>query len=79
MGSGLFPMQTLERAGVRYAMGTDIGGGTSFSMLQTLAEAYKVQQLQDNNLSPEKAFYLATLGGADVLDIADKVGNLAVG
>ena len=64
---------------IRVGLGTDIGGGTSFSMLQTLNEAYKVLQLQGQKLSPFKAFYLATLGGADALDLTDLVGNFEVG
>ena len=60
-------------------MGTDVGGGSSFSLLQTLSEAYKIQQLQGVNLSPEQSFYMATLGGAKALDLADKIGNFAIG
>jgi guanine deaminase len=48
-------------------------------MLQTLSEAYKIQQLQQVNLSPEQSFYMATLGGAKALDLHDKIGNFAVG
>ena len=60
-------------------MGTDVGGGHSFSILETLAEAYKVQQLQGHRLTPFKAFYLATLGGARCLDLEDKIGNFNIG
>jgi cytosine/adenosine deaminase-related metal-dependent hydrolase len=31
---------------VPVAVATDIGGGTSYSMLRTMSEAYKVLQLQ---------------------------------
>jgi guanine deaminase len=79
IGSGLFPMQRLAAAGIRIGIGTDVGGGTSFSMLQTLAEAYKVQQMQGHNLTPEQAFYLATLGGAKALDLDDMIGNFKPG
>ena len=48
-------------------------------MLQTLADGYKMQQLNGHNLSPEQSFYLATLGGARALDIDDKIGNFVVG
>jgi len=79
IGSGLFPLRQLQKFGINIGMGTDVGGGSSFSMLQTLSEAYKIQQLQQVNLSPEQSFYMATLGGAKALDLDDKIGNFAVG
>ncbi|MCV2402226.1 guanine deaminase [Marinomonas sp. C2222] len=79
IGSGLFNLKKAEEHKVNVGLGTDVGGGTSFSMLQTLNEAYKVIQLQNENLSPIKSFYLATLGGAKALRLEDKIGNLAVG
>ncbi|MCP4791326.1 MAG: guanine deaminase, partial [Gammaproteobacteria bacterium] len=79
IGSGLFPLRQLQRFGIKMGMGTDVGGGSSFSLLQTLSEAYKIQQLQGVNLSPEQSFYMATLGGAKALDLADKIGNFAIG
>ena len=60
-------------------IGTDVGGGTSFSMLRTLAESYKVAQLARQRLSPLRAFYLATLGGARALGQEDRLGNFAPG
>jgi guanine deaminase len=79
IGSGLFPMQKMQQHGIKIGMGTDVGGGTSFNMLQTLADGYKMQQLNGHNLSPEQSFYLATLCGARALDIDDKIGNFVVG
>ncbi|MCZ2722734.1 guanine deaminase [Marinomonas sp. 15G1-11] len=79
LGSGLFRLNKAEEHNVNVGLGTDVGGGTSFSMLQTLSEAYKVIQLQGEKLSPFKSLYLATLGGAKALRLEDKIGNLAVG
>lgn len=87
LGSGLFPMHRANQQGVEIGLGTDIGAGTSFSLLQTMDEAYKVIQLQKSmfnnkslaSLSPFSAFYLATLGSAKALDIDDKVGNFVPG
>lgn len=79
LGSGLFPFRQLRDQGVRVAMGTDVGAGTSFSMLETLDEAYKVAQLQKARLSPLEGFYLATLGGAKALSLDDKIGNFLPG
>jgi guanine deaminase len=79
IGSGLFPMKRMQDHGIKIGMGTDVGGGTSFNMLQTLADSYKMQQLKGNNLSPEQSFYLATLGGAKALDMDDKIGNFTIG
>lgn len=79
IGSGLFKLNKAEEHKVNVGLGTDVGGGTSFSLLQTMNEAYKVIQLQNENLSPIKSLYLATLGGAKALRLEDKIGNLAVG
>jgi cytosine/adenosine deaminase-related metal-dependent hydrolase len=76
LGSGLFNLPMAERHKVNVGLGTDVGGGTSFSILQTLNEAYKVMQLQGAKLSPFKSLYLATLGGARALRLEDKIGNL---
>jgi guanine deaminase len=79
LGSGLFDLALADRCGCRVGVGTDVGAGTSFSMLRTLGEAYKVCQLRGENLDPLRAFYLATLGGARALGIHDRVGALQVG
>lgn len=79
LGSGLFALGAARDAGVHVGMGTDIGGGISFSMLRTLAEGYKVVKLAGQALSPWRAFYLATLGGARALGIEANVGSLAPG
>ncbi|WMC10968.1 guanine deaminase [Oceanimonas pelagia] len=79
LGSGLFDLPAAERHRIRVGLGTDVGAGTSFSMLQTINEAYKIQQLQQHKLHPMKAFYLATLGGAEALRLDDRLGNLLPG
>ncbi|MBJ7553066.1 guanine deaminase [Marinomonas spartinae] len=79
IGSGLFKLSKAEEYKVNVGMGTDVGGGTSFSILQTLNEAYKVVQLQNENLNPIKSLYLATLGGAKALRLEHKIGNLVAG
>jgi len=58
------------------ALATDVGGGTSFSMLQTMNEAHKVARLTGHHLTATRMFYLATAGAAQALDLADKVGTL---
>ena len=79
LGSGLFDYGLARELGVRVGIGTDVGGGTSFSMLRTLAEAYKVLQLEGQGLAPLQAFYLATLGGARSLYLDHFIGNFARG
>ncbi|MDO6564251.1 guanine deaminase [Amphritea sp. 1_MG-2023] len=79
LGSGLFNLPQAETYKINVGMGTDVGAGTSFSMLQTINEAYKVMQLQGHKLHPFKSFYLATLGGAKALQLEDKIGNLEPG
>jgi guanine deaminase len=79
LGSGLFDLDAALEHGVNVSIGTDVGGGTSFSMLRTLAESYKVAQLARQRLSPLRAFYLATLGGARALGLEDRLGNFENG
>ncbi len=81
LGSGLFDIfNTIKRERpVAVGLATDLGAGTSFSMLQTLNEAYKVSQLNGHSLSAMQAFYLATLGGASALDLDSQIGSVEVG
>lgn len=79
LGSGLFPLKKTWDKGVKVGLGTDIGAGTSFNQLQTLNEAYKVQQLQGEKLSAFEALYHATLGGAKALSLDDRLGNFNIG
>jgi guanine deaminase len=79
LGSGLFDLESARAHGVRVGLGTDVGGGTSFSLLRTLDESYKVCQLAGNQLSPLRAFYLATLGGAAALRLDGAIGSFETG
>src|SRR5690606_19269702 len=79
IGSGLFDMDGLARAGERIGLATDTGGGSSFSMLRTLAAAYEVAQLRHRALHPAELWWLATQGSARALRADDRIGNLAPG
>jgi len=81
LGSGLFNVHNAMKAErpVRVGLATDLGAGTSFSILQTLNEAYKVAQLNGNKLSAGHAFYLATRGTAQALYLEDQIGSIAPG
>ena len=81
LGSGLFDLRKATRTArpVRVGLATDLGAGTSFSILQTLNEAYKVAQLNGYALSAGQAFYLATLGSARALYLDDRIGSIAAG
>lgn len=81
LGSGLFKIEQAKSVEhpVKVGLGTDIGAGTSFSILQTANEAYKVAQLRRQKLSPFQALFLATLGGARALSLDDKIGSFDVG
>lgn len=88
LGSGLFNIQKAEEYEVNVGMGTDVGAGTSFSILETLQEAYKVNQLRKAFLSADeehkplsvfKSLYLATLGGAEALSLDKYIGNFETG
>ena len=79
LGSGLFDHDRLQQAGVRIGMATDIGGGTSFSMLRTMDEAYKILQLRKQRMTPLNAFYKMTLGNARALSLEGTIGAIAPG
>ncbi|MBV1866459.1 MAG: guanine deaminase [Marinosulfonomonas sp.] len=79
IGSGLFDMAGLKADGQRIGLATDTGGGSSFSMLRTMAAAYEVGQLRGTALHPAQLYWLATVGSAKALRMNDKIGNLAVG
>lgn len=88
LGSGLFNLHQAMQNNIAVGFGTDVGAGTSFSILQTMNEAYKVIQLRkafsnniskEINLDPLQAFYFATLGGAKVLHLDDVIGSFAKG
>ncbi len=79
LGSGLFDLSSMREAGIRCGLGTDVGGGTSLSLLRTASEAYKVLHLQEHALPAARALYLATLGAAEALYLDDKIGNFTPG
>lgn len=79
LGSGLFDLSRVEAMGVRTAVATDVGAGTSYSMLATMDEAYKILQLQGQKLAPLESFYRMTLGNARALGLEAHVGSLAPG
>lgn len=81
LGSGLFRVGDVKKPNrpVETGLGTDIGGGTSFSLLATMGAAYEIAQLGGRSLSSTEAFYLATLGGARALALEDRIGTIAPG
>ncbi|WP_426818212.1 guanine deaminase [Winslowiella sp. 2C04] len=79
LGSGLFDVKKSWDKQVKIGIGTDVGAGTTFNLLQTLGEAYKVSQLQGYKLAACEAFYHATLGGAQALDLDHCIGNFNAG
>jgi guanine deaminase len=79
LGSGLFDLRRADAAGAMVSLGTDVGAGTSFSMLQTMNEAYKVARLKGSYLPASRMFYLATLGAARSMGLEGTIGTLAPG
>ncbi len=79
LGSGLFDMQSTLDHELGITIGTDVGGGTSFSQIRTLHEAYKVCQMGGYNLSPFQSFYMITQGAAKALYMDDWIGNFTSG
>jgi len=79
LGSGLFDLARADAFGVGVGIGSDVGAGTTLSILHTLGELYKVCQLRGTTLDPFRALHLATAGGAAILGLSDRIGSLAVG
>jgi guanine deaminase len=81
LGSGLMSMNHLrkDKRPVSLGIATDVGGGTSYSMLQTLGETYKVQMLTGRKMKAAELFHMATLGNARRLRIDDETGSLTIG
>ncbi len=82
LGSGLFPLRRHVEAGVRVAMGSDVGAGTGFSLLKEGLQAYFMQRLLGGEglpLTSAHLLWLCTAAGADALALADTVGDLSVG
>ena len=77
IGSGLFDMGLTQS--LRVGLATDTGGGSSFSMLRTMAAAYEVAQLRGQALHPAQLWWLATQGSARALRAEHQIGNIAVG
>jgi guanine deaminase len=79
LGSGLLDYQKILGNNINLSIGSDIGAGTSFSMLQNLHDAYKISSMLGIPMDPLQAFYFITLGGARALKLDDKIGNFEVG
>lgn len=81
LGSGLFDLFRARKVAgrIKIGLGSDIGGGSSFSMFKTMLAAYEAAQLNGATLHPVQAFYLATQAGADALELGDRVGNIVPG
>lgn len=79
LGSGLFPLRRVIDAEVNVGLGSDIGAGTTPSIIGAMADAYKVQRVRGVSLDPFQLFYLATLGGAGALRLDRVTGSLQTG
>jgi guanine deaminase len=79
LGSGLFDFERADAARTLLSLGTDVGAGTTFSMLQTMNEAYKVARLKGSYLPALRMFYLATLGAARSMQLEGTIGSFAPG
>ncbi|GBQ44923.1 guanine deaminase [Acetobacter ghanensis] len=82
LGSGSFRLfEALNPARpVHVALGTDVGAGTSLSLLATMGEAYKVSLMAgDARLSAIQALWLATAGAARALHLHEQIGRIAPG
>jgi guanine deaminase len=79
LGSGLFNWAQAQQEGVNVSLASDVGGGTSLSMLRNMGDAYKIQALQGTRLTAWKALYTATLGAAQHLGLAHEMGQVEPG
>ncbi len=79
IGSGLFDLRGLAVAKVKFGLATDTGGGSSFSMLRTMAAAYEIGQLRHASLHPAELMWMATEGSAQTLHMGGMIGHLGIG
>jgi guanine deaminase len=81
LGSGIFPMARHLKARVRFALGTDVGGGTGFGLLKEGLQAYLLQRVAPDGflLNPAQLLYLATRAGAEALDLHHETGDFTPG
>lgn len=79
LGSGLFPYDMAKSHQINIGLGSDVGAGTSYSMIKTMHEAYKISQLNGYSITPLELFYLATMGGARAIGQDHQIGNFEVG
>jgi len=81
LGSGIFPLRRHLAAGVRFSLGTDVGGGTGFGMLKEGLQAYLMQRVARDaeTLDAARLCYLATLAGAEAVGLGDEIGDFRVG
>ncbi|WP_299743085.1 guanine deaminase [uncultured Tateyamaria sp.] len=79
IGSGLFDLMGLASGGVRTGLATDTGGGSSFSMLRSMAAAYEIAQLRGTAVHAAQLLWLATAGSARVLHRTDEIGSISPG
>ena len=79
LGSGLFDWRAAFDAGVAVSIASDVGGGTSLSMIRTMADAYRVQAMAGQRLTAWKALHATTLGSAQALGLASEIGSFAPG
>jgi guanine deaminase len=79
LGSGLMDWRSLEDSGIAVSLASDVGGGTSLSMLRTMADAYKVQALRGQRLSAWKSLHAASRGAARALGLESEIGSFDVG
>lgn len=79
LGSGLFDWAQAQREGIKVSLASDVGGGTSLSMLRNMQDAYKIQALQGTRLTAWKALHTATLGAAQHLGLSHEIGQVEPG
>jgi guanine deaminase len=81
LGSGIFPLRRHVEAGVRVALGTDVGGGTGLGMMKEALQAYLMQRVSVDGVTLDAArmLYLSTLAGADALGLANEIGSFCPG
>ncbi len=74
--SGRFPLEPILNRGLDVALGTDIGAGTSWSLLEAMKMG---NYMQIAPVEPALLFYMGTLGGAKALGWERRIGNFSHG
>lgn len=84
LASGVAPIVAMIRGGMEVGLGTDgpAGSNNNLDMIEEMASAARLQKVTSGDpkaITARELLRLATIGGAEVIGLADKIGTLEPG